>query len=281
MKHKNTKWAHNIISLQDNEGKWGCFHSLSQFYNSPMTTEQALRRLQRLGFTIDDDCIQKAVGYMNDCLTGKKEIPDRKEKVQDWTVFSNLMLAAWIRRFTKDNAAANNVARQWTEIVTAAFDNDVFDYEKYVNSYCRILRTPPKGARIIDPTIFYPISLVTGLLDEKTERAFAEHIMNNEGGIYYIYDSKITVVPKEFQSRKSSRYLAAIELLAEYKNSRDKLQFAVQWLKENQKSNGKWDMGIVVNDKVYFPLSDNWRKAETRENDCTERITEILDKLTE
>ena len=281
MKHKNTKWACNIISLQDNEGKWGCFHSLSQFYNSPMTTEQALRRLQRLGFTIDDDCIQKAVGYMTDCLMGKKEIPDRKKKVQDWTVFSNLMLAAWIRRFTKDNAATNNVARQWAEIVTAAFDNDVFDYEKYVNTYFRILRTPPKGARIIDPTIFYPVSLVTGMLDKKTERAFAEHIMNNEGGIYYIYDSKITVVPKEFQSRKSSRYLAAIELLAEYKNSRDKLQFAVKWLKGNQKSNGKWDMGSVVNDKVYFPLSDNWRKVETRENDCTERIMEILNKLTE
>ena len=246
-----------------------------------MTTEQALRRLQRLGFTIDDDCIQKAVGYMTDCLTGKKEIPNRKEKVQDWTVFSNLMLAAWIRRFTKDNTAANNVARQWAEIVTAAFDNDVFDYEKYVNTYCRILRTPPKGARIIDPTIFYPISLVTGLLDEKTERAFVEHIMNNEDGIYYIYESKIAVVPKKFQSRKSSRYLAAIELLAEYKNSRDKLQFAVQWLKENQKSNGKWDMGSVVNDKVYFPLSDNWRKVETRENDCTERVMEILNKLTE
>ena len=281
MKRKNTKWAHNIISLQDNEGKWGCFHSLSQFYNSPMTTEQTLRRLQRLGFTIDDDCIQKAVGYMTDCLTDKKEIPDRKEKVQDWTVFSNLMLAAWIRRFTKDNTAANNVARQWAEIITAAFDNDVFDYEKYVDTYCRILRTPQKGARIIDPTIFYPVSLVTGMLDKKTERAFAEHIMNNEGGIYYIYDSKITVVPKEFQSRKSSRYLAAIELLAEYKNSRDKLQFAVKWLKGNQKSNGKWDMGSVVNDKVYFPLSDNWRKVETRENDCTERVMEILDKLTE
>ncbi len=66
-----------------------------------MTTEQALRRLQYLGFTAADDCIQKAISYMNDCLTGKKEIPDRKEKVQDWPVFSSLILATWIRRFVK------------------------------------------------------------------------------------------------------------------------------------------------------------------------------------
>lgn len=277
--HKNTKWANKIISLQDDEGKWGWFHSLSQFSNSTMTTEQALRRLQYLGFTANDDCVQKAISYMNDCLTGKKEIPDRKEKVQDWPVFSSLILATWIRRFVKDNVAANTVAEQWAEIVTSAFDKNVFDYEKYIDTYSQVLRTPPKGARIIGLTNFYPVSLVSGLLNEKTENAFIEYLLNNESGIYYIYDSKIATVPKEFQSRKSSRYLAAIELLSEYENSKDKLRFVVDWLEENRTSNGKWDMSSIVNDKVYFPLSDNWRKAETRENDCTERITNILNKL--
>ena len=75
--HADTKWARKIISLQDDEGKWGYFHSLSQLSNAPMTTEQALRRLKYLGFTIEDNCIKKAVGYMNDCLTHRKEIPDR------------------------------------------------------------------------------------------------------------------------------------------------------------------------------------------------------------
>ena len=74
--HKNGKWAKQIISLQDEEGKWGDFHSLSQFSDSVITTEQALRRLERLGYTIEDECIQKAVRYMNDCLTGKNNIPD-------------------------------------------------------------------------------------------------------------------------------------------------------------------------------------------------------------
>lgn len=52
--------------------------------NSRITTEQAVRRLERLGYTIEDECIQKAVQYMSDCLVGKKTILDRVEKVHDW-----------------------------------------------------------------------------------------------------------------------------------------------------------------------------------------------------
>lgn len=78
--HKDGKWAKSIIALQEDDGKWGCFHSLSKFYNAPLTTEQALRRLERLGYTIEDECIQKAVAYMDDCLTGKTQYPTDKKK---------------------------------------------------------------------------------------------------------------------------------------------------------------------------------------------------------
>lgn len=50
--HKVGKWAKQIISLQEDDGKWGCYHFLSQVYNSQLTTEQALRRLERLGYTL-------------------------------------------------------------------------------------------------------------------------------------------------------------------------------------------------------------------------------------
>ena len=66
--------------------------------------------------------------------------------------------------------------------------------------------------------------------------------------------------------------IKTIELLAEYETSKDKLKLVIEWLKENKNLNRKWDMWSVVNDKIYFPLSDDWRKAETREADCTERI---------
>ena len=277
--HTDTKWAREIMSLQDDEGKWGYFHSLSQPSNASMTTEQALRRLKCLGFTIEDSCIQKAVGYMNDCLMHRKEIPDYKEKIQDWEIFSDLMLATWIRMFVDDNSAANRVAQQWAEVIAAGFENGSFDYNKYVDTYAKAIRLPPKGARILGCTGFYHVSLVAGCLDRKAENAYIEHIINNDDGIYYIYDQKISTVPEEFQSKKASRFLAAVELLSEYEASKEKLGYVVRWLQQNKNANGKWDMGNIVNDKVYFPLSDSWRKAETREADCTERISRILNKL--
>lgn len=47
--HKDGKWARQIIGWQDDEGKWGDYHSLATTGNSHITTEQAVRRLERLG----------------------------------------------------------------------------------------------------------------------------------------------------------------------------------------------------------------------------------------
>lgn len=103
--------------------------------------------------------------------------------------------------------------------------------------------------------------------------------VNVDSGIYYIYDKKLSILPEVFESKEASRYLAAIEMLAKYKHSRSKLKFVVNWLDDNRNENGNWDMGKTVNDKLYFPLSDDWRKKETREADCTERIVKLKSAL--
>ena len=277
--HKDGKWAKQIISLQDSEGKWGIFHSLSQPTTNNITTEQALRRLERLGYTIEDECIQKAVSYMNDCLIGKKCIPDYREKVHDWNIFTSLMLSTWIRRFTADNPVANKVAKQWADVISGAFVNGTFDHEEYVAAYTDILGLKPGGGRLVDFVNFYPVSLVRDCLDEKTEQAVLDHIINGDNGIYYIYNSKIAVLPRVFEGKTASYYLAAVELLSEYAHAKYKLNFVIDWLNDNRNENGRWDMGKMANDKVYFPLSDDWRKKETREADCTERIIKLMAEL--
>lgn len=279
--HKDGKWAKQIIALQDEEGKWGCFHSLSQFYNAPITTEQALRRLEYLGYTIEDECIQKAVRYMNDCLIGENAIPDRREKVHDWDIFTSMILSTWIRRFTDDNPHANKVAEQWAGVISAAFSSGKFDYDEYVRAYHEILGLKPKGGRLIDFVNFYPISLLCDCLDKKTQESVMDYVLNRDDGIYYIYDKKISVLPECFESRNTSRYLAAVELLARYKSAKYKLKYVVDWLSQNKNENGKWDMGKSVNDKMYFPLSDDWRKSETREADCTERIENLITAISD
>ena len=277
--HKNGKWAKQILEWQNDDGSWGDYHSLAVSGSSHITTEQALLRLERLGYTIEDECIQKAVQYMSDCLAGKKAIPDRIEKCHDWTVFTSLILSTGVRRFTKDNDAANKVAENWAEVVTAAFEKRSCNYDKYVTAYKSILR--PNGGRIIGIENYYAVSLLCDCLDEKTELAYVEHILNFSKGIYYVYDSTISILPQEFRSKNASRYLCAVELLVRYMRANYKLKFVADWLIDKRGKNGKWDMGKTVNDKRYFPLSDDWRKSTTREEDCTERIEKILHYLSD
>ena len=137
----------------------------------------------------------------------------------------------------------------------------------------------PNGGRLIDFMNFYPISMVTNCLESKTEIALMSYALNKKDGIYYIYDKKLSVLPCCFESREASRYLGAIELLSKYKSAREELKFVADWLIHNRNIDGKWDMGKTVNDKVYFPLSNDWRKNETREADCTERIDALLKDL--
>jgi hypothetical protein len=125
MNYKDGKWAKKIIELQQNDGSWGYFHSLSNpTPKQPMTTEQALRRLEILGFTMEDKPIKKAVKYMNDCLIGKNRIPDREEKTHNWNIFTSLILSTWIRIFTNENKPANSITKKWCKLINNSFANN-------------------------------------------------------------------------------------------------------------------------------------------------------------
>ncbi|MDU5290212.1 MAG: hypothetical protein E6177_07205 [Clostridium sp.] len=282
--YKDTKWAKEILAQQDENGLWGNFHTLSKPSKAPITTEQALRRPYVLGFDINDEAIARTVTYMSDCLKGRKQMPDRREKMHNWDIFTELMLAVWIRKFTLADRSANRVAGKWADIITRAFSSGSFSHEDCALAYTEIFGEPPRGGRLLDFVTFYQLSLLPGMLNERTERLMMDYVLHYDKGIYYVFsrpsgDSRICNVPETFTSREAGRYLAALELLAEYRNSIDMLHFASKWLYANQREEGNWDMGSEVKDGIYFPLSDNWKKKENRIADCTWRIRRLLDKL--
>ena len=282
--YKDTKWAKEILAQQDENGLWGNFNTLSKPSKAPITTEQALRRLYVLGFDINDEAIARTVTYMSDCLKGRKQMPDRREKMHNWDIFTELMLAVWIRKFTLADRSANRVAGKWADIITRAFSSGSFSHEDCALAYTEIFGEPPRGGRLVDFVTFYQLSLLPGMLNERTERLMMDYVLHYDKGIYYVFsrpsgDSRICNVPETFASREAGKYLAALELLAEYRNSIDMLHFASKWLYANQREEGNWDMGSEVKDGIYFPLSDNWKKKENRIADCTWRIRRLLDKL--
>jgi len=284
--YKNGKWALQILDLQKDDGSWGYLHSLSMpTSKQPITTEQAIGRLRRLGFTKEDTVIKRALSYMHDCLTGTKEIPDRPEKRVDWGIFTDLLLATWIRRFTDDDTLANNVAKKWKAVVNAAFLNGEYDPDEYITALYEIMEpqygTVKRTKELLRIDYYYPISILVGEIDESIEQAYFDYIIGSAKSYYYGFTGALTQLPINFCSKEASRYLSAIELYCEYQNRycKDKLGFVVDWLNNNKNANGKWDMGADVKDGTCFPLSDSWRTVELRENDCTYRIKKIISSL--
>lgn len=273
--------ARRILEKQLPDGSWGQFHSLSMQARAAhgMTTEMALRRLQNLGFTMQDECIRKAVAYMDACLRGENHIPDPREKTHDWDAFTQLMLATWIRRFTQENLTANAVARTWADILTAAFVKGRYDHSAYCAAFADAFGHPPRGGRFVDFVSFYPLSLTAGLLDVRAEEAFVRCVLRHPPGIYYVCDGPIMQPPEVFASKPTLRWLAAVELIAMHPHAKHQLGFAADWLASYRSKDGTWDLSSAAKDNILLPLSDSWRKPVDRIADCTARIQAVLDKI--
>ena len=137
MDYKGGKIAEQIIKLQKEDGTWGNeFHSLAMPTNkAPLTTEQALRRLKYLGFTIEDEPIRKAVDCMTSCLCGERKIDNYWEKGRDWDLYTKLMLSTWVRIFEPNNKVALEFARHWANIIEQAFADGSYSNELCVEAY--------------------------------------------------------------------------------------------------------------------------------------------------
>lgn len=238
----------------------------------PITTEQALRRLQILGLTEKDEPVQKALKYIERCLKGEMNIPDRTEKFRDWEVFLSLTFATWLKIFSPHNPAAIEVAKKWVNIIENAFLTDSYNHFEYLRSFYETFGVKAENGRGKDFVTFYQVSIIQGLLNQSTEEKVINHIINDETGIYYIYGKKIATLPQVFASKETSRYLSAIELLTGYDKANEYLKFVVDWLNINQCREGGWDLGPSAKDGVNFPLSDSWRNEQSRRKDCTLRI---------
>ena len=283
MDYKHGKIAESILALQKEDGTWGnMFHSLAVPNNkTPLTTEQALRRLKGLGFTLEDEPIRKAVNCMVSCLRGERRIDDYWEKTQDWNLVTKMMLSTWVKIFDPGNEIALSFAKRWANIIEKAFSGGAYDDERLQRAYQQEFYQREKGTGRVEFVTFYQMNLLQGLLTKETESRMIDYVMGDAKGIYYIYGKRLNELPEVFASIETSRYLAAIDILAGYQSAKGKLDFVVEWLGKNKDGNGQWDLGSKVKDNVYFPLSDSWRTAEARKTDCAEKIKGIVRRLSE
>lgn len=273
-----SKSVNDITQLQWEDGSWGQFHSMSQFSQSPITTEQALRRLLILGLDKHDEVIQKSLVYMEKYLLGELELRDRREKKHDWDMLTRLFVAAWILKIDSSNFLAKEIAKDWAKIITHAFSGDEYDRNYYKEAYYEVHKSP-KEKHMWGFENFYLVSILIGMLSSDIESKFLDYVINSPNGIYYIHDRCLKEPPSSFCFKIASRYMNAHELLSSYSCAKLKLQYFIEWVNNNVSEDGFWDMGQFVKDKIQFPLSNSWREPINRKIDCTVRIQRILSKL--
>ena len=277
---KQSKWAEIIIENQNEDGSWGIFHTLSEPTKKKITTEQALRRLDILGYTIEDECISKAVTYMRNCLMGEQIIPDVREKTHDWNIFTELMLSTWIRKFTDEDHIANQVAKKWAKIITCAFQDGSYSHGDYLEAYGNTFSQKANGDRLVDFVNFYQVSLTADMYTPQIEKLVFNHIMNHRGGIYYVgYRKTLLELPDEFSSKQTSKFIASIEMMTSYKNSHNRLKYVVDWINSNKEEDNSWDLGKSSKDFIYLPLADSWRIKNSRIEDSTYIVNKLLEKI--
>lgn len=168
MNYKNGKIAQQIIEMQNEDGTWGKeFHSLSIPNNKkPLTTEQALRRLYYLGFTINDEPVRKTVDCMVSCLKGERKINNYWEKTRDWNEFTKLMLSTWVRIFEPNNETALVYVRHLAQKREEQFLNGTYDVDTGKDDF----------------VTFYEMNLLQDLLSGETIWETAKRELREETG---------------------------------------------------------------------------------------------------
>lgn len=279
--HRQGRWARELLAQQLPDGAWPnwCFHSMAAPGKAPLATEQALRRMAALGFTIADEPVRRIVNTMSACLRGERKIDTYWESGIDWAMFEPTMLAAWIRRFDPAQADALAYARRWARAIEAAFADGDFAISAYHAAYEDEFRRRDRHPQPLGLMPFYHAMLLPGVLSPETERTLVRHILDRPDGMYYVYPRKLRHPPAVFASRETALWLEALELLAAFPAARAELAFAAAWLHMSADPDGAWDLGSKAADKVHFPLSDSWRSAAVRQADCTERILSFLSRL--
>lgn len=70
-------------------------------------------------------------------------MPDCREVTHNWNIFTQLMLATWIRRFTSGDDAANEVSALWARIISSALSDGCYSHPAYLAAYEREFNQPP------------------------------------------------------------------------------------------------------------------------------------------
>jgi hypothetical protein len=265
-----------LVGEQWSDGSWGRLHSVDTRVKQKFgTTEVGVARAAALGLRADHPVMTKAADRLAEVIkTGN--VRDWAEKNPLWPTGVRLFAASTLALIDAHHPAIDPVYDHWVQIAQETFNSGRYDSQAEDNVHLKLSGAPVKGSYLVVHNK-YAYCLLSSRPD-RLGRPLAERLLRHAcsfpGGIKYL---EVTAhVPPVDKSGQLECWFRSHELLSRFPGWGRVCGAAVEWLLEKQNPEGWWDLGPRSRMSVILPLTENWRKKNTRRTDWTTRVLLLL-----
>jgi len=262
-----------IVESQNAKGFWPSYHG---------DTEGKIRRLIWYGLDNNHTCLQKAADYSLRLLCGE-EPHDRFEKQDNarwWPeMFMPLVISATLSLLGSGNAHIAPHRKRWADLTEIAFADGKYDHS--ANAAAQNEHFGFRTKCVLPPNNYYiPVLLAPrngkNYLTDETDRALTEYLLNEAGGIWYVYNKNpggfVSIDAQNRDSRDFCHWIRALSLISRFKGWAGYEQKYAEWIMSQRNQDGLWEFPKKFDP---FALSDSWR-GRNRAIDSTIFVLRML-----
>lgn len=270
--------VNELYETQSFKGNWGALFSKDYSAKALFpTTAVAIDRCLYIGLTLEDrEILSAALNYLEDYLLGKntEKLYDKNERAIPWQFADIANLTEAVKPY---NPLCDTIWNQWFYIVSRTFGTGVYSYE--TDAACQHDMFLTREKRLVP----LPISLLLKRHDEipaVLEKSMLDHYGKHAYEKGHFWDKNLINLPDSFQNKYCRRWFFPINYINQFKNNREYLDGAINWLMKSQIKNGFWDWGPQVKDPwgYFYYLSTTKSYAYNRIVNCTAEVLTIFKK---
>ncbi len=214
---------------------------------------------------------------MTDILDGSIDFPDPPEKNDRWPTGWRLFCAAMLALIQPNLPILDDVWNPWVTIVRRTFASGAYDPGAEIRTHRELTGASVKGSYLVlnNKHTLTLLGSRADALPHDLEAALLTWVWHRKDGIRYLGET-LYIPPRRLKPGPLDRWLTSLELLSSFPSWRRFAKDAIQWLWDQQISEGVWDFGRRATNSVALPLSDSWRRKGSRRFDWTTRVLVLL-----
>jgi len=272
----NSDIVEELHQEQDYNGGWGRLdHKDYDAKDKFPCSLVAIRRCLYIGLTIEDrDILLMAYEYLESFLKGtsKEKLYNKNERAIPW---QKATICEAIESIQPHNPLCDNTYADWLYIVSRAYGGGEYSYEKDKAAQHEVFLT--REQRLV-PMQFGLLLKRRDKLPPELECALLRHHGQHAYDNGHFWDKNLHSFPENFKNPQTRRWFHTLEYINQFHGSAVFLEKAVDWLVENQGTDGLWNYGGQTNDPwgYYEYFSTGKKDNFNRIVNCTVKVLGFL-----